>query len=226
MAAHHFCCCLPIRLGAFLISLVQFLLAGLVAAGIWYDLHESHDLPTKAKVTFICRGVFYTIFCLSSLFGFIGAIRRSASLLKQYSEYLAWTLIIQVILDGLYLWAYFTTPRDDLIKRCINGSTDQDVIDSCNKTLSLAKGWIIASLILSLLVQAYAAYIVHGYSKKLEVEVEFRTTAVQMDTSYKYNAAPRQSQEALTGAGPHYPYADPSHSFGAGGAPYDPYTKV
>ncbi len=38
MTARHFFCCLPLRLGVFLISLCQLILVGLLAAAGWYTL--------------------------------------------------------------------------------------------------------------------------------------------------------------------------------------------
>jgi hypothetical protein len=37
--APKFCCCLPLRLGAMVISLLQFLFCGAAAGGFWYLLH-------------------------------------------------------------------------------------------------------------------------------------------------------------------------------------------
>jgi hypothetical protein len=38
MVARHFLCCLPLRLGALLISFCQLVLGGLIAAGGWYAI--------------------------------------------------------------------------------------------------------------------------------------------------------------------------------------------
>ena len=40
MAARHFLCCLPLRLGALLISLFYLLVAGLLAVGDWFILES------------------------------------------------------------------------------------------------------------------------------------------------------------------------------------------
>jgi hypothetical protein len=38
-----FCCCLPLRLGTLVITLIQFLLCGVAAGGFWYLLWRSKD---------------------------------------------------------------------------------------------------------------------------------------------------------------------------------------
>jgi hypothetical protein len=40
MVARHFLCCLPLRLGALLISASQLVVVGLLAAGSWYALNS------------------------------------------------------------------------------------------------------------------------------------------------------------------------------------------
>ena len=37
----HFCCCIPVRLGVFLFSLLSFLTAGFLAAVEWYAVHRT-----------------------------------------------------------------------------------------------------------------------------------------------------------------------------------------
>lgn len=89
MAAHHFCCCLPLRLGAFLISLFQFLLSGIAAAALWYGLahwrtffsllsaYRTHpcvillasDVSAKLKGATVAAGVYYTILALAAFIG-------------------------------------------------------------------------------------------------------------------------------------------------------------
>ncbi|THH16252.1 hypothetical protein EW146_g4363 [Bondarzewia mesenterica] len=225
MAAHHFCCCFPLRLGAFLISLFQFLIAGLAAAALWYGLGHwptASDVGSKLKGATIGAGVYYTIFALAAFIGFIGTIRRSAKMLSTYSYWLGWALGIQIGLDAFLLYAYFSTPKDELIKDCINNSTDQNIINSCNRTFNAGKGAIIAGVALGLLVQIWVVYIVSSYGKKLENEHAW-TATVPLDTGYKYAAAGRSSTEALTAPNYQYPYADGSHSFGNNSsAPYDP----
>ena len=48
MAARHFLCCLPLRLGALLISIAQLLLCGLIAAGSFYTLRGMRTSPPSS----------------------------------------------------------------------------------------------------------------------------------------------------------------------------------
>lgn len=222
MAAHHFCCCLPLRLGAFLISLFQFLLSGIAAAALWYGLaHWPSDVSAKLKGATVAAGVYYTILALAAFIGFIGTIRRSIKMLSTYSFWLGWALGLQIALDAFLLYAYFTTPREDLVRNCVKDSTDQNVINSCNSAFNVGKGAMIGGVVVNLLIQAYAVYIVSSYGKKLELEHAW-TSNVPLDAGYKYVATGRASTEGLTAPHYTYPYADGSNSFGHSGAQYDP----
>ena len=39
--SRHFCCCIPVRAGVFLFSLLSFLTAGFLAAVVWYAVHRA-----------------------------------------------------------------------------------------------------------------------------------------------------------------------------------------
>jgi hypothetical protein len=52
MAARHFLCCLPLRLGALLISLIQLLGAGLIAAASWVTLESMRTFALFSLLSF------------------------------------------------------------------------------------------------------------------------------------------------------------------------------
>src|SRR6266851_677589 len=51
MVARHFLCCLPLRLGALLISLVQLVLFGLIAAGSFYTITTSMRTSQRSPLS-------------------------------------------------------------------------------------------------------------------------------------------------------------------------------
>ncbi|KAI0262576.1 hypothetical protein BC834DRAFT_890808 [Gloeopeniophorella convolvens] len=222
MVARHFLCCLPLRLGALLISLVQVLFGGLIAAAAWYTLTSMRGhLSSRVKWAVISAGIYYTILTLVAFFGFIGTILRKASLLGNYAYYLGWSLGVQIVLDAVYIWSYFSTPRDEAIQRCIDGSTDSNIQKLCHDQFNAGKWTVLGSVIIGLLVQAWAAYIVSSYATKLKQEGvpwESGTSYVAMNTGAKYAPAGREDYEeahaSLTGASYTYPYSDTNNSYG------------
>lgn len=49
MVARHFLCCLPLRLGALLISACQLVLVGLLAAASWYTVNGLRTFPKRVS---------------------------------------------------------------------------------------------------------------------------------------------------------------------------------
>lgn len=59
--SRHFCCCIPVRAGVFLFSLLSFLTSGFLAAVVWYAVHRaSPPLPSAAGQSLTCRPVILT----------------------------------------------------------------------------------------------------------------------------------------------------------------------
>jgi len=59
-----------------------------------------------------------------------------------------------MVLDGLFLWAYFSRTREQFVNDCINGSTDSRIIQTCQNEGNLSKGYVIGGVVMSLLFQA------------------------------------------------------------------------
>lgn len=84
---------------------------------------------------------------------FIGTLGRKARLLSTYAFYLSWSLGVQLVIDGIYLWAFFSQSRQELIDRCIDGSTDQDVRNICDNSFNTGKWSLVAGIVIGLIIQ-------------------------------------------------------------------------
>lgn len=85
----------------------------------------------------------------------IGTFVRSRRALAQYAYWLWWAVGINIALDVWNLVTIYRSNKDDLVKDCVNGSTDQNVIDTCNKTVD-STWWrvvVVASMVLGLAIQ-------------------------------------------------------------------------
>ncbi|KAI0044990.1 hypothetical protein FA95DRAFT_1496161 [Auriscalpium vulgare] len=227
----HFCCCLPLRFGVIIISAFQTLSFALTAAVTWYHV-AGHWLDDRMKRIALLFALYYSAATLGAILGFFGAISRSFQGIQVYFNYMMGAFLISLVLDGVALWGVFGMKRDAFEKGCINGSTDQTVIDDCNKKSFFREGKIAFSVIivLSIIVQLWALGIVSRYGDKLEAEQAWRANAPDVvpmvgETTPKYGgyaSASRTSMEGepLTGPNYTYPYADAQHSYGQG--PYDP----
>jgi len=223
MPARHFFCCLPLRLGALLISFCQLVLCGLIAAGGWYTVSTMHGkLPNTLRIVVIASAAYYTVLAFASLIGLLGTLARKARLLSTYAFYLGLSIGIQIVIDALYLWVFFSKSRSEFTQRCIDGSTDQQVEDMCNNFFDAGKWRVLASMIVGLLIQCWAAYIVSSYAKKLLNEKTWRSGPEVVVVPMNSNSGPKyahvkQDDEShpLTGASyAAYPYRDTNNSFG------------
>ncbi|KAH9973692.1 hypothetical protein BGW80DRAFT_1305860 [Lactifluus volemus] len=244
MPARHFLCCLPLRLGALLISFVQLVFGSLIAAATWYTFSGMRGhYPNTFKWALIANGVYHTLLALTAFIGYvlfipaqssssgnfntliyrlIGTLGRKARLLATYSFYLSWSVILQIALSALYLWAFFSTSRETLIERCIDGSTEKAVQDICNNSFNAGKWAVIVGIVLGLWIQIWAAYIVSSYAKQLRSET-WRPAPVATSVSYNVPATsnPKYAGVKQDDRDDHiplqaapYPYIDTPHSFG------------
>ncbi|CAE7218983.1 unnamed protein product, partial [Rhizoctonia solani] len=78
MASSYFCCCLPVRLGVLILSLLSLTTGGISATGTWYVYSRIQQaspglLKTPHNVAFILSGMVYTLLVVAALMGIIVA---------------------------------------------------------------------------------------------------------------------------------------------------------
>jgi len=145
----------------------------------------------------------------------VGSVIRSRRLVSTYSSTLKWLLFVNVAVDTFHIIMMFRLSKATFISDCIDGSTDQNVINTCNhvnEVRFISVGWIIVSIF----IQAYLCLIVARYVEQLyeEDDEKYRLRSLKAQSGGYYQAN-RSSMEALTHPNTQsYPYADGKHSFG------------
>ncbi|KAG9084802.1 hypothetical protein FS749_004940 [Ceratobasidium sp. UAMH 11750] len=188
----HFCCCLPVRLGVFVLSLLSLVGGGIYAAAVWYAYYQSTkdtsvSLTTAQKIAFIVSGIVYSILAVASLLGFIGAIGRKRGLVATYSTFMWFHLAAQVAIGAFFIYAIFQN-NDELVNQCrdqvnkINnanraanpnaGAVNPD--DVCRVFTKWGRVGAIVSLVVILLIELYCCFIVSRYVAQLSDEQSFR----------------------------------------------------
>jgi hypothetical protein len=119
----------------------------------------------------------------------------------------------------LYLWAFFSQSRDELIQRCVDGSTNQEIQNICNNNFNAGKWTVLAGVVIGLIIQFWAAYIVSSYAQKLRNENTWRSGPQVVAIPMNDNSGPKymhvkQEDESRPVAGVSYPYKGANHSFG------------
>ena len=101
----------------------------------------------------IIFAVYTTILALLSLCGFAGSIIRSRGLVATYSTTLNFLLGVSIALAVFWAVTWFRMSKSEFIRQCVNGSTDQNVVDACNHVNEIrwiALGWVILGLLVHL----------------------------------------------------------------------------
>jgi hypothetical protein len=159
------------------------------------------------------------VLALASFIGLLGTLARNARLLSTYSFWLGWSVGVQIVIDALYLWAFFSQSRDELIQRCIDGSTNQEIQNICNNNFNAGKWTVLVGMVIGLIIQFWAAYIVSSYAQKLQNEKTWRSGPQVVAIPMNNNSGPKyahvkQEDESRPFTGASYPYRDADHSFG------------
>jgi hypothetical protein len=220
--APRFLCCLPLRLGVFVISLLQFLVCGGFAGFLWWALwyesdHDAVAVAKNIKITTIVVASVSTLVALVSLIGFIGAILRKFQFIKTYSIALAISLGFQIASGIWYLITFYTT-RNQSLSDCLDGTTDQTRIDYCNAIQSFKRfpqGYVLANAIIPIVIQFYACYVVRSYSHLLERQNVERNRQVNRVPGPVYQPVNHHDENYPMTHNAPYPYADAPHSFGS-----------
>ncbi|KAF8973160.1 hypothetical protein BDZ97DRAFT_1779777 [Flammula alnicola] len=202
-----------------------FILCGALAGILWWGLitAQKNDLATvtqSMKTTVIIVAAIYTAAMLIGLLGFLGALFKKNGFVKTFYILLCAVLSLQV---GGSIWflVTFYRNRGQTLDQCINGSTDTNKINFCKAMDAyrrVPQGAMIASVVVPIVLQAYACYVVYQYSKRLERQRadELRSSKVFVPPVGPGYQPVMRNDETYPLAQPsmQYPYADAPHSFG------------
>ncbi|KAH8828063.1 hypothetical protein DL96DRAFT_1601534 [Flagelloscypha sp. PMI_526] len=182
--APKFCCCLPLRLGVFLISGIQALFSLVCAGLLWASVAGQHgafdkvlgenaqalkDVPTRTKVVTILYATSLTFLSLSCIFGFFGTIRRKYSLVASYASFskaFFVVLTLLAIVNIVIMWMD-KGKSADACREALKNVQDTGGFD-CNTNTFLIVGTVIA--LIPVFLQLYAAIVVHQYRNHLASE--------------------------------------------------------
>ncbi|PAV24158.1 hypothetical protein PNOK_0122600 [Pyrrhoderma noxium] len=207
-----FFCCLPVRLGVFLLSFVECAWSGIIAALMYYILFSGrYSLPSNVHTAAIIIAVLSTLFSVISLLGFIGSLFRRKGLVKIFSTTLNWLFGITVIADIAGLVLLFITSKDKINSFCEDlANGNQDTLNNC-EDLPSRRWYILGSVIINWIIQLYLCIIVAKYVVQLQEEKEEKWRLSSMKTYTQ--VAGRDSTDAFHPP-TSYPYTEKAHSYG------------
>ena len=74
-------------------------------------------------------------------------------MLGTYAYFLTYFIVVRIVVDVVYVWAFFSQSRESLVDRCIAGSTDQEVKDMCDSSFDIGKWTVLVSVVVGLTIQ-------------------------------------------------------------------------
>ncbi|KAJ6546700.1 hypothetical protein DFH09DRAFT_989514 [Mycena vulgaris] len=172
-----FCCCLPVRVGVFVMSILALIGGGIVSVVSWMQVShlKDHPLSKTDEIALYITAAVFTILTLIGGLGFIGVSSRNAGLVSLFGGMLNIHLVFNIVSGAFAIYSLFKGPDSTLINTdamdtCLKGATDQSTIDTCKTALNVAKGIVVGGYVLSWAIELYGCIIVHNYVKQLHEE--------------------------------------------------------
>jgi len=207
-----FCCCLPVRLGVFALSLVGMVGGSFVAAMAFIQISQlkQHPLGKGEIVALWLHAGMFTILAILSIFGFVGALTKNRRMISTFAIALAVHLGFSVASGIFTLVSVFRQNVQENIDKCLAAGGESATAAQCKTGITIMKAVMVAVYVLTWMVQLYSYFIVERYSDQLEDEVASQTNTVVVQQINGAQVAPAYSAFA-----PAYPFSSPVHSHGA-----------
>ncbi|TFK37044.1 hypothetical protein BDQ12DRAFT_685739 [Crucibulum laeve] len=220
-----FCCCLPVRFGVFLLSILAIIGGGFISVISWVAISKiknlDYSVATSDLVALWIHSIIYTILVIVSIFGLIGAIIKNRNMVSNFATVLGIHLFVSVV-SGIYsMVALFRLKPQDAVNQCMGDANDTSISELCKNGAAIMKGITVTIYVLTWLVQLYAYFIVDWYAEQLEEEMSLKQTEavintisppapVAVTTYNSYGVGGTQPRNATTG----YTFTEPQQSYG------------
>jgi len=208
--SHTFCCCLPVRFGVFVATVLGILGGSIIAILGWLTVtHKDHaHLTGNQDISLALASLSYTVLAIVSIFGLTGAITKRGDFLTLFSSVVLWHLGFSIVTGSFFLYTLFHKVGDQDVSNCVSGSVDPTAQADCKKAFEVVRGIIVCLHIIFWLTELWACFIVAQYVEQLKEEevpdypppAMITASAPPMATTYNYGAK--------------YGFAQPENSFG------------
>jgi len=214
-----FCCCLPVRFGVFLLSLLGLAGGGFVAAVGWIQLSHlnEHPLGKIDQIALWIQSSLFSLLALLAIFGFIGAMIKNRGMVSGFATGIAIHLGFSIIASCFAIYAMFKRNSQAILDKCIQRANDNSdaTVQSCKKGIILIKALVVVIYVLTWIIQLYAYFVVERYVDQLDEERLFENP-VMPRTMVLQVAGPQVTAGVVP---PTYAFTEPQQSFGRGQGP-------
>jgi hypothetical protein len=183
-----FCGCLPLRVGALLLTTLQLIIGAGTAVLLWWEI-----LDGSAPFTTLQQFALYTsvsvnmLLALIAFYGLIGTLARHTDILKSFF----YVQIVQTALSLgaaiIILIALFSTDRNTMITQCTSGNAQifptlgsAKSKGQCGDLLQGARYVYSTHLAVLVLIQIYSVITIPSYTTELKHSDTFRRKSQQI----------------------------------------------
>lgn len=126
-----------------------------VAAMGWIQVSQFGTRPVdkSEEIAMWIHSSMFSLLALLAVLGFLGCLIKSRGMVSSFAVALAIHLGFSVAAGIFTIYSVFKQPTQDLIDKCVNGSTDDSATDSCKTSVNIMKGLIIAVYVVTWLIQ-------------------------------------------------------------------------
>jgi len=208
-------------------SLIAMVGGSFVAAIGWIQVSQfsNHPVEKSEEIALWIHSSMFSLLGLLAVLGFIGCLIKSRGMVSSFAVALAIHLGFSVASGIFTLYTVFKQSPQDVVDKCVNGSTEDSVIESCKNGVGLMKGLLIAIYIITWLIQLYAYFVVERYVDQLDDEEMAKHTVVVPRAMVSEVGAPQVTTYNGFASSSAYPFSSPRHAHGVANG-QDPSNRV
>jgi len=210
-----FCCCLPVRLGVFLLSLLAMAGGAFLAVLGWIQISQlkQHPLGKTDQIALWIQCSLFTLLALLAVFGFFGAMMRNRAMISGFAISVAIHLGFSIASGAFSIYTMFARDSQAALNSCLQKANDisDATTQSCKTGLIFIKAVTVVIYVLTWLIQLYAYFVVERYVYQLDEERLADNSVVVVPRTMVMGA----SGPHVTTYAPPYPSADARQGFGA-----------
>lgn len=216
-----FLCCLPARLGAFILALMAMIGGSFVAGVGIIQITGVSQAPVEKSdlIALYIQTIMYALLGVVGAFGFVGALIRNYRMVSSFAVVLAVHLGFSIASGIFSIYAMFTRDASPAVAQCLVNASVQGVEvtqTDCQNGITVMKGVMVAVYVITWLIQLYAYFIVERYADQLEEE-DLANQARVVPRSLPEISAPLNQMSAYSGYNSSYPFAEGHSAFGSQG---------
>lgn len=188
-----FCCCLPVRIGVLVLSLLGVLFAGLLSIVLWFEVANGQSLTSGERAGFAVIALVETFLLVACLLGFIGVVVRKQLFVQIYAYFLYFHLLLNIAAAIFLLVEVTRFTNSAAYHLCLDTIRDDGAQKQCVGFLQTARWVYFAVSSVLLLIEMYVAIIVARYVNQIQREKRRARRAQEDEASYRMSVRPPKS---------------------------------